>query len=365
MKYFIAGVFIASLLFGMQSGSRAEGWEPLGLAGTKIAVNHSQWPTTEGELRGFSFQRTDYAALEAFETTEDSTDVRFIEVLNHPLSAHWHSGTDDPYRFFVSRHIVLKHEIDEVKITIRVAPSVAEMHRYVLWSLSGNSLPVYESLQYGPLHSVVIGNVCVLCDRNTDTWQASDCRDLFFIRNNVHVSVTGPQSLNVIALAQAMDAKIEEQRVAAGGNPVRPEVSFSVASELVNPATVRPALATVDVSAAATWNGSAENVTLTTFATKQTPNYRWRAEGPDMEAVGPNDPEFDWEAYMGIEPDPVDPTTYSAASLSFDSDSAPTKIVSLGSHKDGKYHAGIVAWGPNLLPKVAYAPLEVNTDHNE
>ncbi|MCC7507794.1 MAG: hypothetical protein IT464_00285 [Planctomycetes bacterium] len=308
---------------------------------------YARWPKDKTEVCGFEFKPGDYPSLAAFRVVSDSHSVEMTTVPGNPIRALWH-GQDAPYRAKVTRTIQLASDAEgRLEISIIVASNVAEAHNHVLepW-LGSQSLP---DVVPGADHGVVLGDVSILRDApaSRNGWDGTNSSSFFFFHHNVMIDIAGASqpALRLVALAQEMDKKLEEQRRAANGTPKRPRLTFEVDPAKVRVRDFRPDFGHVSTSYKAEWEGSPDNVKTRAFSTVETANVR-AIDDPDSASQ--------------TEPDPDNPRTYVAGSLRFDNTDNPGRIEQITNGKHGKYHVGIIGWGPNLLPAFAYVSLEVD-----
>lgn len=307
------------------------------------ALRYAAWPKVEGEVRGYSFEVADYAALTGFKSYSEDLGAHVCTTGHLPTLAVWLGGRD-PYRFIVTRRLKLKSDSGkELSLAIAVAPSVHYAHRWIIEPLGGVSSFIGNSYVLGAENDLPIADVCILRDppANRRDWDPRTAKSLFFIRNNVVVDISGTGSgVDVVALARAMDAQIELQRAAANGDPERPEVELGLGAKTVRVKDFSPDFASVDVNFVASWDRKAELAKVFAFSTREADNFKTDDDGESV-------------------PDDEQPKTFVAGFLRFDDASKPTRIEQITPGKDGKHHVGIAAWGPNLLPKVIYVELEV------
>lgn len=306
------------------------------------AVRYDKWPKTEGEVRGFRFVKDDYAALGNFAIASDAETAHQRSPGVHPDRV-WFDGRE-PYRFLIERQVKLESPVGErLHLKVTVAPSVVDAHRWLLEPWNSVTSFTGDSFVLGAEHDLAIADVCILRDppANRKEWDPKSTKSLFFIRNNVVIDIVATGSdVDVIGLARAMDGQIELQRIAANGSPSRPEVKLELGSKTVRVKDFSPFLASVEVKYAATWENDEKLAKVFAFSAREVDNFKTNDDGE-------------------VVPDEEQPKTFAVGNLQFDDTSKPSKIDQIAPGKDGKHHVGIVAWGPNLLPRVLYVEFDV------
>lgn len=337
MIKFGAFCFFAWIVLG-SAGVQSQGWDE----SVTRAFRYDKWPTAEGEVRGFRFVKEDFAALSSFNIASDRETAHQRAPGVFPDRV-WFDARE-PYRFLIERQVKLTSSAGEsLVLKVVVASSVADAHRWLLDPWSSVTGFIGDSFALGVEHDLAIADVCILRDvpANRKDWDPKSTKSLFIIRSNVVVDIVATgSSVDVIGLARAIDAQVELQRIAANGDPVRPEVKLELGSKTIRVADFSPDLAAVQVKYVATWAGKNESAKVFAFSTREVDNFRTNDDGE-------------------VVPDEEQPKTFAVGNLHFDDTSKPSKIDQIAPGKDGKHHAGIVAWGPNLLPRVAYVELEV------
>jgi hypothetical protein len=332
-------------LFLVSTGSTAKDPHGTWQEQVRLRFGYAKWPKDERVACGFEFQKEDYPTLATFRVVTDSQSVEMVPVTGNPVRALWHVG-EAGYKATVTRTIQMASDTHgRLVISIVVAPSVAQAHSYVVdpW-LGAQSLP---DVVLGTDHGVNLGDITILRDppAQRNEWDGTTSSSFFFFRNNVLIDVSGTKdpALSLIALGRELDTKIKEQQQNA--NPTRLQMAFEVSAPAVRVRDFRPDFGQVGVTWKATWNGDPGKVRIKAFSTRESANFR---------------PVTDPDNAFQMEPDPEHPRTYTSGDLRFDNTDKPTRIEQITNGKHGKYHVGVIGWGPNLLPAFAYAELEVD-----
>lgn len=323
-----------------------------------------QWPTNSPHVCGFEFSIGDYPALlEGWEIEENrawpamsgrhlyttpQADRRSFGSMDDLLAR---DEANDKYAAGVVRLIkIRKTEADDaLVIRICVAPDAATAANFMLLPIlfmQSRYEPHYRSSQ---ALEISLGGAAILRDCGPpDACSPQDTKSVVFMRHNVIVDIScqefdpdgnpTPGNLNVYGLAQAMDGRIESQRVAAEGNPEKPTLSFSLSQPSIEHGSIPLAgVSEIVVTQSATLaSGTPEKFFF--MAT--------RAQQYSM--IAGELVEGEWAYQIG-------------APFSFDDWENPTKLQLRGggASPPGDYHIGMIAWGPNLLPVVAFAPLQI------
>jgi hypothetical protein len=325
-----------------------------------------EWPIDNSIVTGFEFRKDQYAQLNHWSIEQDVTWPAVTSTALHIMpqesqqalrgrgdTAAWNPKTKD-YDVGVIRALTIRHpEADEnLNMRIYVLPSPKAAADVLLGPYEGASGNYRGSARVSLDTHVVIGTVAIF---NTfgHNWQPEETRSMALLRHNVIVTLSSvardddgrivEPELQVLQLALDIDRDIESQRFGTVATPV-------VNVELDRDSVVRPSdgwggrqpqWEDIDFS----WSAVTQGEAPATFLLRAR-----REPVSDSTAEQPVEGVYKYRVGTGLS---VDDWEY------------PTRVTMGYTLHAGYYHIGIVAWGPNLLPSVGFAPLEVIQDVND
>ncbi|MBZ0136069.1 MAG: hypothetical protein K8I27_06830 [Planctomycetes bacterium] len=298
----------------------------------KEQLRYDEWLDESHAPTGFEFKQEDYDVLDSMEVSKDKTLVKHVQ---------WDVAGND-YVSSISREVTFSDDDSTLGITITVMPSAPRAKESLLLPFEQSST-MPAKVHFAGDFGFTIGAAALFfgIDDDVESVEASEIKSLKFVRYNIVVEMVASEKATLLLteLAYSVDSKIQTQADSEGG-ALRPEVSLALGSDSVETSgSATGTLFYVDVKHSV--SGFPDGTTYGKhFFTGSKSSTGYDTKGRTVAST-----ELE---YFGA-----------TSALEFDDKETPTKVSVLGSGSRGSYKVGLVAWGPNLLPKIVSESFEV------